>query len=480
MTLARGSKRLRFKNGYFGNYTFTAVIYSADWTRLSKAVAEAQKAFATKDAEAIKETYNVLNAYLAIIPGNGTFNHRQLLITASNHADLSFLFTLHCGEPHNAHLDAEYLSIFETLQHTPYYFNLHYKDVAHTLITGATGSGKSFLLNYLLTALQKYNPFTVIFDLGGSYKHLTTLLGGTYSKVSLDSNAFTVNPFTLEPTPENTEFLYCLIRVLLESDNGSTLSPEESKQVYTALQDIYVLKPYLRRLQTFSTLLTRSLSNRLARWIEDGQYGTLFDNAEDTLSIADFQCFDFEGMDKYPILLEPLLFYVLHRANARIYDPANASQFKCFVMDEAWRFFSNETIKQYLREALKTWRKRNAAMILATQSSDDLSHSGILDVILESAPTRIFLANPGMNADSYRESFHLNTTQADMIRNLVPKRQLFVVTPDRSKVLSLEVDPRSYWCYTNNPKDNAKRDELVSRYGLSRALDILTAPDSLQ
>ena len=38
-----------------------------------------------------------------------------------------------------------------------------------------------------------------------------------------------------------------------------------------------------------------------------------------TLSVARFQTFDFEGMDQ-PEVLEPLLFYILHRANASIYD----------------------------------------------------------------------------------------------------------------------------------------------------------------
>ena len=56
--------------------------------------------------------------------------------------------------------------------------------------------------------------------------------------------------------------------------------------------------------------------------MEGGQYGALFDNVEDNLTFAPFQTFDFEGMDKVPQLLEPLLFYILHRANAAIYDPA--------------------------------------------------------------------------------------------------------------------------------------------------------------
>ena len=38
-------------------------------------------------------------------------------------------------------------------------------------------------------------------------------------------------------------------------------------------------------------------------------------------------------------------------------------------MDEAWRFIQHPTLRAYVQEALKTWRKRNAAMMLATQTA---------------------------------------------------------------------------------------------------------------
>ena len=37
-------------------------------------------------------------------------------------------------------------------------------------------------------------------------------------------------------------------------------------------------------------------------------------------------------------------------------------------MDEAWRFIQHPTLRAYVQEGLKTWRKRNAAMVLATQT----------------------------------------------------------------------------------------------------------------
>jgi type IV secretory pathway VirB4 component len=66
---------------------------------------------------------------------------------------------------------------------------------------------------------------------------------------------------------------------------------------------------------------------------------------------------------------------------------------------------SDDIIRQYITEAVKTWRKRAAAMVLATQSSDDLERAEMLSVIAESCATKKFLANPGMDREAYRETF---------------------------------------------------------------------------
>jgi type IV secretion system protein VirB4 len=47
-------------------------------------------------------------------------------------------------------------------------------------------------------------------------------------------------------------------------------------------------------------------------------------------------------------------------------------------------------------------------MILATQSVDELKKSDILNLILESCSTKIFLANPDMDRELYQGVFHLN------------------------------------------------------------------------
>jgi type IV secretion/conjugal transfer VirB4 family ATPase len=465
-------REIEINGNYFGKYSLTIVLYDQDRTKLRSSVAECFKFFSTHDAVLMEERYNLLNAFLGIIPGNRAFNLRRLWLLNTNYADLSFLFTLHTGQIHNAHLDAEYLAVLETNSSTPYFLNLHYQDIAHTMILGATGSGKSFFLNFLITNLQKYQPLTYVFDLGGSYESLTKLFAGSYVPVGIENRAFTINPFRLPSTKENLHFLFSFVKVLVES-GGYSMTSKEERDLYEQISNLYEVDPEQRRLFTLANILSRNLADHLRKWVEGGQYGPLFDNVEDNLTFATFQTLDFEGMDKYPQVLEPLLFYVLHRANASIYDPALDTRFKVFVMDEAWRFLKNDTIRLYITEAVKTWRKRNAAMILATQSSDDLERSQMLSVIVESCATKMFLANPGMDRDAYREIFHLNETEAALIAGLVPKQQILIKRPDSSKVVNLNVDPTGYWLYTSNPYDNQRRREAFEQHGFARGLEIL-------
>jgi type IV secretion/conjugal transfer VirB4 family ATPase len=471
--LGEGIKEIELHGNYFGQFSLTVVIYDLDIAKVDRACAEFYKVFSVHDAQLYEEKYNLLNAFLAAVPGNHAFNLRYLYLLNTNYADFSFLFTLHCGEPRNRHLRQEYLAVLETNHHTPYFLNLHYRDVAHTMILGRTGAGKSFLLNFLITNLQKYEPHTFIFDLGGSFESLTHLFGGSYVRVGLESEDFKINPFSLPPTKENLDFLALFLKVLLQGSGIAELAPATERDLYHQIENLYSVAPALRTLGVLANTLGHEMSDRLARWTRGGQFGFLFDNSEDTISFSQFQCFDFQGMSQYPEILEPLLFYILHRANAVIADRQITQVFKAFFIDEAWVFLKNPSIQRYVVEALKTWRKHNAAMVLSTQSLDELRRSDILHVIIESCATKIFLANPDMDRELYRRQFHLNENEVELISNLVPKQQFLIKTPELAKVANLTVDRKSYWLYTNDPYDNRKRREAFENYGFEKGLEVL-------
>src|SRR6266849_5551293 len=267
---------LEVNGHFFGQCSLTLVLHGHDERALQHQTAEAMKAMAVHDGSLFEETYNLLNAWLSIVPGNSAHNLRRLALLETNFADLSFLFTIDAGERVSPHLRREALAIFETPHHVPYAFNLHVQDVGHTLVLGATGSGKSFLVNFLMTHAQKYDPLTVILDLGHSYRKLATLLRGRYLEIGLRHAEVTINPFALTPTPENLHFLHAFVHVLLEGDDAYRLSDLEDREVYDAIENLYVLDPSQRRLFTVANLLPRALAGRLHKWVEGGRYASLF------------------------------------------------------------------------------------------------------------------------------------------------------------------------------------------------------------
>jgi len=463
-----------------GDFSLTVVLYSTDLQTINQEMGEFTGVFTNADGALFTETYNQLNALFATVPGNYAQNLRKMYLLNSNYADLSFLFTIHPGEKTNAHLRSEYLAVLETDNATPYYLNLHNGEVAHTLILGMTGSGKSFLCNFLLTNAQKYRPQTYIFDIGGSFQSLTEIFGGTYLNVGQESRDFTINPFSLPESKENMQFLFSFFRVLIEgNDKRYRLDFKEERKLWEAIERMYVVAPEQRTLSTFSQIIGE-LKERLHRWTKEGQYGFLFDNVEDTLSFASFQTFNFAGWGDAPEVLEPLLFYVLHRASNEIANPEKLATFKTFLLDEAWLFIKNETIRSYIVAAQKTWRKHNAAMILATQSIKELEESGMLAIVAESCPTKIFLANPEMNRQVYREAFHLNDTEIDIIADLIPPGEMLIRKAQSSKKVRLNVDSVSYWIATNNARDNLLKREAFAQFGIAEGVRQLASTHPFQ
>ena len=455
---------------YLGEFSLTIVLYAKERHAVDSLVGEFAGIFTNADGALFAETYNQLNAYFAILPGNYAFNLRRLLLLNTNYADLSFLFTILPGEKVNAYLGAEYLAVMETDNQTPYYLNLHCGEIGHALILGMTGSGKTFLLVFLIQNAQKYRPQIYIFDIGGGYETVTTIFGGTYLNVGRESRNFTINPFALVPTPENLQFLFSFFRVLIEGrDQRYRMDFKEEQKLWNAIGRIYVLDPGQRTISNLASIVGE-LKDRLHRWTRAGQYGFLFDNPEDTLTFNDFQAFNFRGWGDAPELLEPLLFYILHRASNQITDPAKLGTFKMFLMDEAWLFFRNETIRNYIVQAEKTWRKHRAAMILATQSLKELQESGLLPIVSECCPTKIFLANPEMDRAEYAEAFRLNSTECDLIGSLIPPGQMVIRQIHGSKKTHLTVDSVLRWIAATSANENLKRSKYFNKYGIAEGL----------
>ena len=443
-----------------GEYSLRLLVSAKTAKELRDNTPVVHRMFVDAGADLVEETLGNLSAFYAMFPCNQKFNVYPLWLGEDHHARLSPVFAPHTGHPVSDDLDQEYLNVFETRQGTPFYQDVYVNGVRVMLIIGPTGTGKSVHANQMLSLERKYNGFTYIFDIGNSYESMVELYGGRVDRVGLDGPR--VNPFALEPTEKNIKFLYNFVKLLL-TNGGATITPEDEDVIFKEVQGMYLLDEKNRRLSNL--LLPKHLQRYLAKWVDKGVYHAIFDNVEDTLSLSRIQCWDFAGVAKqYQDLIEPLMVWLLRRIDDVLYDPKNLGVPKHVVIEE---IFSNMKNKQLLEGALasiKTVRKNLGGVTLIGQSANDLGENA--DSIVNSCTSFLLLPDATFNRRYYGDLFKMTDQQLDLFESLRPREALYMRRDGLTKVVTLNLDPRSYAIFSTRPKDKARRGRLIEKWGL--------------
>ena len=267
------------------------------------------------------------------------------------------------------------------------------------------------------------------------------------------------------------QFLSAWVLRLLKIGGWEPQSGDLS-EVRARVDDLYALPRPRRALGNLVRSLPRAMWPALSRWHGTGAWGRWFDNPpadEADVQLSDWQVIDLAGAVEHEDWCEAALLYLLEKLRSEIEAPGEIARLKLMVVDEAWRYLRDPTVLARMVEAAKTWRKRNAALVLATQSVTDLTATPGTQTLLESMPTRLFLANPDFPAAG-AATFGLSEDELQTIRGLEPKRELFLRRANAAAVLRLVVDPESYWLYTSSATDAARRAAAVERWGVEGAI----------
>ena len=183
-------------------------------------------------------------------------------------------------------------------------------------------------------------------------------------------------------------------------------------------------------------MLVHSLPSKmwpaLGRWHGEGAWGKYFDNpASGTdLELAEWQVIDLAGAAEHEDLCEAALFYLLERLRLALENPAETARVKLMVVDEAWRYSARSGGAELIwPRPQRPGGRRTRRLIMATQSAVDVTGTAGADALLESMPTKLFLANPEL-PEKAADSFRLNPSEVATIRGLIPKRELYMRRPE--------------------------------------------------
>jgi type IV secretion system protein VirB4 len=456
-----------------GEFSLRLLVAARSAAELHAISPTVHRVFVEARAQIMEETLGNLSAFYAMFPGNGRFNVFPMWLAEDHHARLSSIFAPHLGHPHSDDLDSEYLNVFETRTRTPFFQDAYVDGVRVQLILGPTGSGKSVTGNLTIAHEQKYGGFTYIFDIGGSYESVVELYGGRVDRIGKDGPR--VNPFTLEPTESNIQFLYSFIKLLL-TNGGAELEPEDDDVIHKAVQDMYLLDAANRRLSNL--YLPKKLDRYLSKWVGRGVYSAIFDNVEDSLSLSRLQYFDFQGVNnaQYADLIEPLMVWILRRINDVLYNPANLGLPKHILIEEIFSSMKNKQLLDGALASIKTVRKNLGGVTMIGQSAEDLGANA--DSIVNSCTSFLFLRDATFNRKRYAELFKMNEQQLSLFESLQDREALYMRRDGLTKVVKLNLDSRSYAAFSTKPKDRVRRSKLIARYGLTEGITRFAAGDT--
>jgi type IV secretion system protein VirB4 len=333
-------------------------------------------------------------------------------------------------------------SLNSSLLCSPFRLNLHVSDVGHTLIFGPTGAGKSTLLAIIAAQFLRYRDARVTaFDKGRSLLALAYGVGGRHYDLG-GERGIGLAPLAVLETESDLAFAGDWIESAYTLQARSAPSPRQKHEIHRALR-LLREAPSHRSLTDFvTTVQDEAVRAALGPYTLDGPMGSLLDARSDGVSESSFTMFEMENLmalgerNLVPVLL------ALFRRFERSLTGAPA----LVILDEAWVMLGHPVFREKIRDWLKTLRKANCAVVLATQSLSDAVRSGLLDVLLESCPTRILLPNEeadkgGTDAvlgprDLYT-LFGLNEAEIQIIKSAVKKRHYYYTSQDGRRLFEL-------------------------------------------
>lgn len=395
------------------------------------------------------EDFNAVDAWLGSIPGLLGANIRRPMLSTGNLIHMMPLALAWAGGERNTHLDGPPLLYTQTDGSTPYRLNLHIKDVGHSLMIGPTGAGKSVHLNCIEAAFRKYqNARVIIFDKGASSKILTMGVGGKFYDIG-KSRSLSFQPLACIDDEDERQWALDWLSDYLREE-GIEVTPEQKGLIRESLATVAGMQQRYRTMTTFISFLQSwelktafypmSLADEQGN---KGEYGEIFDSDEDHLSITSWQSFEMETLMNARRIVGTTLMYIFHRIENVVKSAEKSQGPTLIVLDECWVFFQNPMFAEKIKEWLKTLRKYNTSVLFATQSLDDIAKSPILDTVLSSCQSRIFLPDKLAITESRQElyrQFGLNKQQIYLLAHAQPQREYYYDSPQGSRLYNLALD----------------------------------------
>ncbi|HAU1368086.1 TPA: conjugal transfer protein TrbE [Legionella pneumophila] len=451
-----------------GYYTSVVVLMDEDRANVEKAALFIEKNINALGFSARTETINTMDAYMGSLPGHGVENIRRPLMNTMNLADLLPTSSIWTGE--NKAPCPLFPPLSPPLMHcvtsgnAPFRLNLHVRDLGHGIMFGPTRSGKSTHLGLLALSWRRYKDARIYsFDKGMSMYPTCKATGGEHFTIADKDSRLAFAPLQFLETKADRAWAMEWIDTILAL-NGLNTTPAQRNEIGHAILSMH--QSGSKTVSEFvMTIQDEPIRETLKQYTIDGLMGHLVDAESDGLGLSSFMTFEIEHLmglgEKFAL---PVLLYLFRRIETSLDGRPTL-----ILLDEAWLMLAHPVFKNKIAEWLDSMAKKNCVVFMATQHLSHAANSGILDIIVESTATKIFLPNLYARDPETRliyERMGLNPRQIDIIAAAQPKRDYYYVSEKGQRLYQLALGPYALaFVGATDPDSIARMKQLEFKHG---------------
>lgn len=294
---------------------------------------------------------------------------------------------------------------------------------ANIVVFAKSGAGKSYTVKLEVLRSMMFGASVIIIDPENEYKHLCEAVGGSFLKITLNSDVH-LNPFDLPKRVEDEESegvfrntianLVGLLHLMLGS-----VTPEEDSILDRAIRETYAIRDITETSDvskltpsSFPTMSdlhavlqnmegAESLAMRLERYTEGIFAGFLNrqTNIETDNQLVVFNIRDLEE-ELRPIAMYIVLQFIWNEIRAKMKK-------RVIVVDEAWVMMQHEDAAAFLFGIAKRCRKYFTGLTTITQDIGDFMSSRHGKPIITNSSIQLLLRQSPATIDLVSETFYL-------------------------------------------------------------------------
>ncbi len=395
-------------------------IFADDRKRLAENISDLSAVMSLVGLMMFRADLHMKDHFWAQLPGNFTFVTQPKNILKKYACSFAMLHDFRSGTLKGGRWK-EAVTVFFSKKGCPYFFNFHgKKNNGHTTILGAPNSGRTSLINFLLSESRKFDPRIVILDNTGKSIIFTKAVSGKYYIIDpkYKNKSLKFNPLNIEGSASNRNMLVELIKRMV-ADTNSVDVEEKIKKI---VDSIFAIPRESRSISQISEVLLL-LGGKISKWCNDGEFAYLFQDGDESDIDWEMRTISLNtaNLTKRKECMSVILYYFLYSFEAKC-DGSPA----ILVLDEAWEISNIFPTEKEFDNWMHRMTKLNVVVILSTENLNLAFASKFTQYLDKHVDTRILM--PNVNANRlYMKAFSLSKEELNIILQTPTQEGLFLI-----------------------------------------------------